>query len=142
MITRMMVAGVLALGMVTFTGCKDETAPVSTNAADHNHDHNDPHHDHTGHDHAAPATAAAGDATKVQFVNVLCPVSTEKLNPASGAFTTVTVDGKTYGLCCADCIEPFKKDPAKYLAKLAAPNAPDAPRTPDMPSMPSAPVTQ
>lgn len=40
-----------------------------------------------------------------------CPVTGEPVE--SGV--SVTVDGKTYGFCCKDCIDQFKEDPAKFL---------------------------
>jgi cytochrome c oxidase subunit II len=43
-----------------------------------------------------------------------CPVTGEKIDPK----TAVTYEhkGNTYTFCCAGCIEPFKKDPEKYIA--------------------------
>jgi len=33
---------------------------------------------------------------------------------------TVEYDGKIYNLCCPMCPDEFKKDPAKYIAKIEA----------------------
>ena len=43
-----------------------------------------------------------------------CPVSGEKINKAVHA----DHQGKRVYFCCADCVEPFRKDPDKYIQKL------------------------
>lgn len=47
--------------------------------------------------------------------NKVCPVSGEDLEDND---ITYTYNGKTYGLCCNKCLAKFKKDPAKYAARL------------------------
>ena len=59
---------------------------------------------------AAPATQPMAGAP----VNKYCPVDTDKpIDPK----VLYVYDGKTYGFCCPDCINDFKKDPAKYAAQ-------------------------
>ncbi|MEW5741215.1 MAG: hypothetical protein AB1938_19990 [Myxococcota bacterium] len=57
-----------------------------------------------------PGEAALGDRTT-------CPVSGEVFTVKADS-PRVTLDGKTYFLCCDDCVADFQKDPAKYLAKF------------------------
>jgi len=137
--SHLMATLLLSAGLLMATGCKD--------SSDHaGHDHHG--HDHAGHDHAhdhAPAktTATTGQvsqqvqtaAAQVKYVNVLCPVGDQKINPASSHTVTVEHEGVTYALCCADCVEPFKKDPAKYLAKLTEAGKEAPATTPTMPAM-------
>lgn len=70
-------------------------------------------HDHSAHDHGAaghkPATGAAE-----QIAQKLCPVMDDEID--SEVFTMH--NGRKVYFCCEDCIPKFKKDPAKYLAKL------------------------
>lgn len=66
----------------------------------------------------APA-APAGDPPAVAAPEKFCPVSGEKLG-GMGAPVSYTHEGRTIEFCCAGCIEDFKKEPAKYLAKLDA----------------------
>jgi hypothetical protein len=48
-----------------------------------------------------------------------CIVTGEKLGDMGGAITVVK-DGQDVKFCCKGCIKAVDKDPAKYLAKLAA----------------------
>ena len=47
--------------------------------------------------------------------NKFCPVSGDKV---SGKHF-VEYQGKKYGLCCPMCEKDFKRDPKKYIAKMA-----------------------
>jgi YHS domain-containing protein len=47
--------------------------------------------------------------------NTICPVSTEEADPE----ITHTYKGKTYALCCNNCLKKFKKDPGKYISRLS-----------------------
>ncbi len=53
------------------------------------------------------------DSTKA--FNIICPVSTEEVDPE----VTYTYKGKTYALCCNNCLKKFKKDPEKYISRLS-----------------------
>lgn len=46
-----------------------------------------------------------------------CVVSGEKLGSMGEPFV-ITHDGTEVRFCCDSCVPKFKKDPAKYLAKL------------------------
>jgi len=47
--------------------------------------------------------------------NTICPVSTEDADPE----ITYTYKGKTYALCCKNCLKKFKNDPEKYISRLS-----------------------
>lgn len=53
---------------------------------------------------------------KSKPINKICPVEGGEIDPE----VTVTHKGKVVAFCCAGCDEAFKKDPAKYLAIIAA----------------------
>ncbi|MFA5117280.1 MAG: YHS domain-containing protein [Candidatus Omnitrophota bacterium] len=60
-------------------------------------------------------------ARKVESVNVgnmICPVSGEKVGQGMEA-VTYEYKGKIYNFCCALCVDDFKKDPEKYIEKIA-----------------------
>lgn len=116
----------LALSIVLVTGCKDKSTPtapaVPTTPAAAQHDHAADAHDHAT---DASAKTAMGDITggvpaDVKLVNTICPVSGEHFDRNDKSISAVEIKGKTYGVCCSDCIEMFKKNPDKYLAKLDA----------------------
>ena len=46
----------------------------------------------------------------------ICPVSGEEVAP--GTAISREFQGRTYRLCCADCLEKFKTDPEKYIGKV------------------------
>lgn len=58
-----------------------------------------------------PATQPAADA----MVNKFCAVV-----PGDPVDPTVFImhEGKKIGFCCSDCIDEFKKEPAKYLKNM------------------------
>ena len=66
-----------------------------------------------------PAASAPAAAT--------CPVSGEELGSMGDSYEYIhKEEGKpdrVVKLCCKMCVAKFKKDPAKYLAKLDAPAA-------------------
>jgi YHS domain-containing protein len=47
----------------------------------------------------------------------VCPVSGEVLGLMGNPFK-VSAEGKTVFLCCEGCLQQFKENPEKYLAKL------------------------
>ena len=55
----------------------------------------------------------SGQSTKAG--NAICPVTGDKI---SGQHSVIH-NGKEYNLCCKACVKNFKKDPEKYIAKLA-----------------------
>lgn len=59
-------------------------------------------------------TGAATNMTIGKNVgNTVCPVSGDKISQKTKA--TYEYKGKVYNLCCSACIEPFGKDPEKYV---------------------------
>lgn len=55
------------------------------------------------------------DAEKADaIVNKACPITGEAIDKN----ITYEYKGKVYGFCCQMCIEEFKKDPEKYIAKI------------------------
>lgn len=72
---------------------------------------------HTSH---SPAATTAKSKT-VDAGNTICPVTGEKIEEASKA--TYEYAGKIYNFCCPMCIDEFKKDPEKYIAKIKADKA-------------------
>lgn len=82
----------------------------------------DPHAGHGGHGESSahgeenpPANHAADSAPQV------CPVSGQKLG-SMGKPVVVEHAGRYVMLCCAGCVDAFKKDPERYL-KSAEPDA-------------------
>ncbi len=53
----------------------------------------------------------------IEVGNKICPVSGEKIDEKTKA--TYEYQGKIYNFCCPMCIEEFKKDPGKYIKKIA-----------------------
>lgn len=71
-----------------------------------------------GHEHGEADATTQATANKVESVNVgnkICPVTGEKIDEKLKA--TYEYKGKIYNLCCASCIDEFKKDPEKYIKK-------------------------
>jgi hypothetical protein len=70
-----------------------------------------------------PLLALAADADKKPKPYPLanCVVSDEKIgaDPAMKPYT-FTHEGQEVKLCCKSCLKDFKKDPAKYMAKITA----------------------
>jgi YHS domain-containing protein len=81
----------LMLG-IAMTGCKKENPAPATPASP-----------------GTPTTQAAATGGQT-----LCPVGGGKIDPK--VFTEYK--GKKVYFCCDGCIEPFKKDPEKYVKKL------------------------
>ncbi len=77
---------------------------------------------------AAKVEAAAHEKQAKAYALKTCVVSGEELDPSS--VTEVMCNGHLLRLCCSDCIDELKKDPHKYLSKVAgspADAAKDAP---------------
>jgi YHS domain-containing protein len=62
----------------------------------------------------ADSHAAAPESTAINAGNKICPVSGDAVDGK----TTYEYKGKAYNFCCSMCIDEFKKDPAKYIAKV------------------------
>jgi YHS domain-containing protein len=55
-----------------------------------------------------------GEGEAEKSLNTACPVSDEESDPE----VTFTHEGRTIAFCCEGCIKEFKKEPAKFVAKL------------------------
>jgi len=80
-------------------------------------DHGNPGHDDSGGHPETPGTEPGTTAADVYPLDV-CIVSGEKLGGEMGEPITYVHEGRTLKFCCKTCVGMFKKDPAKYLAKL------------------------
>ncbi len=67
----------------------------------------------------ATATAPAAAAVTIGADEASCPVLGTVMKKS--AMKPVVVDGKTYYLCCSDCVRKFKADPQKYITHPAPP---------------------
>ena len=63
---------------------------------------------------ASPAAVFGGNPYPLDT----CPVSGEKLG-SMGAPVVYVHEGQEVKFCCKNCLPDFKKEPAKYLVKLA-----------------------
>jgi len=67
----------------------------------------------------AAAGLQAADAAKPKpYPLKTCVVSGEKLGGMGEEYTFVH-EGQEIKLCCKGCLKDFKKDPAKYMKKIA-----------------------
>ncbi len=60
---------------------------------------------------AAAKGQAKAAAPAVALAQPTCPVSGKPADPAH----VLEHEGKTYGFCCANCLEQFRKEPKKFL---------------------------
>jgi YHS domain-containing protein len=67
-------------------------------------------------DASSDVNATAEITTAQDVGNQICPVSGETIDAATKA--TYEYDGKIYNFCCPMCIDEFKADPDKYIAKV------------------------
>lgn len=67
---------------------------------------------------AAPAASAAKSEEQkpAKKPQTTCPIMGGKIDKKMSA----DYQGKRIYLCCAKCVDTFKKDPEKYLKKLAS----------------------
>jgi YHS domain-containing protein len=63
--------------------------------------------------------ATSSKAAKSKYPLKTCLVSDEKLGEMGEPFV-FKHEGKEVQLCCKSCQKDFKKDPSKYMKKLAA----------------------
>jgi hypothetical protein len=76
----------------------------------------------TGCGKSTPSAADKAAAAK-PYPLAVCVVSGEKLGSMGAPFVFVH-QGQEIKLCCGGCEDDFKKEPAKFLAKLAKPAEP------------------
>jgi hypothetical protein len=73
------------------------------------------------HDRAGDASAAETkkDAKAKPYPLDFCVVSDEKFEGNDMKPADMVYEGQTIKFCCKNCVKDFKKDPKKYVAKLA-----------------------
>ncbi len=113
----------VAAGSFTLTGCGDSSSETSapTEAAKSDVE--------SGIGAAAKAVddtvTKVGDVAKIveaaakAYPLDTCIVSGKKIESMDDAITYVH-EGQEVKFCCGGCVDPFKNDPAKHLAKLAS----------------------
>ncbi|GMV98370.1 MAG: YHS domain-containing protein [Phycisphaerae bacterium] len=65
-------------------------------------------------DQPAEKSASAGESKAMTVAQKNCPVGGHAIDPA----VYTEYEGKKVYFCCPKCIDKFKSDPAKYMAKL------------------------
>ncbi len=116
--------GLAAATSLFLTGCKDGGSASSD--GHEGHDHSGEGHDHGTEVAAAAGTEVAGFVAKPTAEQIAaakaypletCIVGGEKLDSMGEPVTTV-YSGQQVKFCCESCIDDFKKEPAKFIAKL------------------------
>lgn len=64
-----------------------------------------------------PSPGSSTNARVKPYPLDYCLVSGDKIGEMGKPVVT-TYQGQEIKFCCKDCVEPFKKDPAKYIKKL------------------------
>ena len=98
----------LTFGTLGLAGCGEPAEPIKQPPAD------------------APVSGASTSGTGTQTDQAsarpypldVCIVSDEELG-TMGDVPTLVHEGQLYKFCCDACVPTFKKDPAKYAAKLS-----------------------
>lgn len=62
-----------------------------------------------------PPATQTSDAEPARPTNTKCLVAGEPIDLTDPKLIIVDYKGKSYGLCCKDCIDRFNKDPEKYV---------------------------
>jgi len=111
----------LALNDLAFAGCgcggcngNCAQGGCGMNCAQHKDGQMCPAHDLAM---AKAGTAKASVSKAVDVGNTICPVMGSKIDDKFKV--TYEYEGKIYNFCCPGCIEGFKKDPQKYIQKVA-----------------------
>ncbi len=96
------------------TGYIEGTALKCSDCEGEEHEHAGP----GGEDEAAPdAETVIGNAKNADGAYI-CPVMDNPIPDLDKAASTVH-EGKTYYFCCPGCVDQFKADPEKYVAKVS-----------------------
>ena len=69
------------------------------------------------HEHSA-TTAATPAVQQATGASSICPVTCDEFKPTEQS-PSYKYKGKTYQFCCLGCVNPFKKNPEKYIGKEA-----------------------
>ncbi|MEA3224870.1 MAG: YHS domain-containing protein [Planctomycetota bacterium] len=118
LMTVLLVAGFVFVGLVMVNGCKKEEPTPTATQSGHDHDGHDHEHGEDGHTHEhsemAMTTETAKEIASAEE-QTTCPVMEGK--PINKAIFTEYKGKKVY-FCCPPCEAKFKADPEKYIAKL------------------------
>lgn len=121
--------GLAAATSLFLTGCKEG------GQASHDHDHDG--HDHAGHDHGSEVAKTADGATAATTAGLIEKPTAEQIAAAKAyPLDTCIASGEKLGemgepvvmvyanqqikFCCDSCVDDFKAEPAKFVAKLTA----------------------
>lgn len=99
LITVLLVVAAVVIGVSWLQGCK-KSEPEETGTTEHEHEH-------------AMVTESA-EQVVAGAEQTICPVMGGAINKS----IYTEYKGKKVYFCCAACIEKFKADPEKYIAKL------------------------
>jgi len=111
--------GIAALvSAAVFLGCGSHDQSADTGGG-HSMEkmHHDMQHEAASATEVAGAVAVSAADKGLMKAQGTCPVSGEEL-ASQEAPVKLDYKGKTVFLCCKDCVAQFKKNPAKYAAKL------------------------
>jgi len=114
LITVLLVAGFVFVGLAMVNGCKKEEPTPAPNDTSSEHDHE---HGEDGHTHDSEMAMATEPAKEIASTGeqTTCPIMVgQPINKAIFA----EYKGKKVYFCCAGCDTKFKADPEKYIAKL------------------------
>jgi YHS domain-containing protein len=104
--TMLLATGILLVGLFMLNGCKkDEPKPAETTTSQMQ--------DMKGHG-LASMTDKPIEAVAAAIEQKTCPVMGNPINKD----LFVEYKGKKVYFCCPECIEKFKAEPEKYIAKL------------------------
>ncbi|MHC4424593.1 MAG: YHS domain-containing protein [Planctomycetota bacterium] len=112
LMTVLLVAGFLFVGLVVTDGCKKSEPAPSETAADTMHSHEGDEHE--GHEHAAMSSEPA-KAVVAAAEQTTCPIM---VGNAIKKTLFTEYQGKKVYFCCPGCKPEFEKNPEKYIAKL------------------------
>ena len=96
-----------ALSVVLLVGCGKPGAKEPSSAGDI-------HHESMKHEPVAAEPHGTSDIYKAE--SITCPVSGHTALKSKAV--RLTYEGRDIYFCCQDCVDPFKADPAKYMANL------------------------
>ncbi len=120
--------GLAAATSLFFAGCKD--------GGQASHDHSHDGHDHGAHDHGTEVAKTADAATSAATAGLIEKPTPEQIAAAKAyPLETCIASGEKLGemgepvvmvyasqqikFCCDSCVDDFKKEPAKFIAKLS-----------------------
>ena len=106
--TVLLLVGCLSVGLIVLNGCK-KSEPQTSKTLTENKQEMAEHKEH-----ATMTAEHAKKAVTESTEQTICPVMG---NPIDKQYFTEYKGKKVY-FCCPDCIEKFKANPEKYIAKL------------------------